>query len=203
MGTKGAKPVPTFFRTAADFRRWLGRHHAKTPHLWVGYYKKATGITSIDWPQSRDQALCFGWIDGIRKTCDADSFMIRFTPRRAGSIWSAVNIARVRELTKEGLMMPAGTAAFERRDPKRSERYSFEQANIAFSPVQLRRLKGNQKAWVFFQHQPPSYRRMATWWVIDAKKQETRERRLGILIRDSSLGLRIAPLRRTEKKSYV
>ncbi len=190
---------PTFFRNAGAFRTWLTKHHRTSKELWVGYYKKATGKPSIDWPQSRDQALCFGWIDGIRKSVDADSFMVRFTPRRPGSIWSAVNISRVKELKRQGLMTSAGLELFEKRDPRRSERYSFEQARPSLTPAQLRKLKGNRKSWTFFEKQPPSYRKLAAWWVISAKKEETRERRLATLIRDSAAGLRILPMRRSEK----
>lgn len=190
---------PTYFQNPNAFRAWLKRNHAVAAELWVGYYKKASGKQSIDWPQSRDQALCFGWIDGIRKSVDADSFMIRFTPRRRGSIWSAVNIARVKALKKEGLMTPAGLGVFNARDPGRSERYSFEQAIVTLTPSQRRTLRANKKAWTFFQTQPPSYRKLATWWVISAKKPETRDRRLATLIRDSAHGLRIQPLRREKK----
>lgn len=190
---------PRFFRSPEAFRSWLEKNHDSAKELWVGYYKKGTGRPSIDWPQSVDQALCFGWIDGLRKSVDDERYMNRFTPRRAKSNWSAVNIKRVRELKKLGLMKPAGLKAFEAKDPKRSERYSFERVRPAFSRVQLEMLRKNRKAWSFFQSQPPSYRKLATWWVISAMKDETRMRRLRTLIRDSEAGLRIAPMRRPQR----
>jgi len=197
MSVKDSHAVPKYFQTERSFRKWLEKNHRSADVLWVGYHKKSTGKSSIDWEGSRDQALCFGWIDGIRKSIDNGSFMIRFTPRRPGSMWSAINIARVRALRKQGLMAQAGIRAFQTRDPAKSQRYSFEQMNVSFTPAQLREIRKNGRAWEFFVSQPPSYRRMSTWWVTSAKKVETQERRLRALIRDSSRGLRIAPLRRT------
>jgi len=195
-----ATPTPTFFPSAVDFRRWLQKHHASSAFLWVGYYKKATGRPSIDWPESRDQALCFGWIDGIRKAVDEETFVIRFTPRRPGSIWSAINIGRVKALKRQGLMTAAGLRAFEERDPKKSQRYSFEQMKVEFSPAHLRTFKRHAKGWTFFTSQAPSYQKAATWWVVQAKKAETRDRRLKTLISDSSKGLRIAQMRPAVRK---
>jgi len=143
-----------------------------------------------------DQALCFGWIDGIRRSVDGDAYMIRFTPRRPGSIWSAVNIKRAQELIEEGLMRPSGAAAFERRTEDRSGRYSFEQKEVALDPALLERFRANPRAWEFFQSQPPYYRRTATWWVVSAKREETRVRRLATLIADSEAGQRLGPMRR-------
>ena len=194
MGAKASIPVPRYFPTEASFRRWLERHHATVDVLWVGYYKKATGKPSITWEESRDQALCFGWIDGIRKSVDPESFTIRFTPRRPGSMWSTVNIGRVQALKQNGLMTSAGLEAFARRESATSRRYSFVQGELTLNQAQARTFRANRKAWTFFQMQPPSYRKMATWWVLDAKKEETRERRLHTLIKDSAAGRRIGPL---------
>jgi len=169
--------------------------------LWVGFHKKTTGDASMTWEESVDQALCFGWIDGLRKSIDDKSYMIRFTPRRPDSMWSAVNIRRVRELKKLGLMKPAGLRAFTNRDPEKSERYSFEQMNVAFAAAQTRKFRANKKAWAFFQSEPPSYRKLSTWWVISAKREDTKLKRLNILIADSAKGLRIGPLRRTDPET--
>lgn len=187
----------TFFPTPADFRHWLAENHETAPELWVGYYKKDTGRPSITWPESVDQALCFGWIDGIRKTIDDQSYKIRFTPRRQDSVWSAVNIKKVAELTKQGLMQPAGLRAFQQRRTDKSEIYTYEQAkNPQFDPTHEQQFRANQKAWDYFQSQPPGYRKSATWWVISAKKEETRLKRLNTLITDSENHRRIAPLNR-------
>lgn len=189
---------PRFFPTPADFRRWFEKHHADTPELWVGFYKKASGHPSITWPDSVDEALCVGWIDGLRKSIDDDSYMIRFTPRKPGSTWSAVNTRRAKELIDSGRMRPAGLRAFEGRDPEKTNLYSFEQRQSAvLEPALLKRFKANAKAWQYFESQPPGYRRIAMFWVMSAKQEATRARRLDTLIRDSAAGLRIAPLRRT------
>jgi uncharacterized protein YdeI (YjbR/CyaY-like superfamily) len=188
---------PVFFAKPADFRKWLERHHAIEKELLVGFYKKGTGKASITWPESVDQALCFGWIDGIRKSFDADSYTIRFTPRKAGSTWSVININKVAALTEAGLMMPAGLAAFEKRTASKSAIYSFEQAAVVFTPAQEKQFKRHKKAWNYFKQEAPSYRKAATWWVISAKQEVTRQKRLAILIADSTMGLRIASLRRT------
>lgn len=193
---KPAKIKPTFFATPADFRRWLKKNHASVTELWVGFHKKGTGKPSITWPESVDQALCFGWIDGLRKSFTAESYMIRFTPRKPTSIWSAVNIKRAQELTRLGLMQPAGTKAFGRRNAEKSIRYSFEQAHVKLNPAYEKQFRTNQRAWEFFQSQPPGYRKVSTWWVLSAKQEITRQRRLAALISDSEAGRRIAPLRR-------
>ena len=192
---------PTFFPTPADFREWLERHHPTAGELLVGFYKKGSGRPSITWPESVDEALCFGWIDGVRRTIDDESYSIRFTPRRPRSNWSAVNIRRVAELTKLGRMRPAGLRAFEARDPKRSAIYSFEQRKEAqkLSPEYQATLEANKKAWAFFQSQAPYYQRTASWWVMSAKKEETRLKRLATLIDDSAHGRRIGPLTRPER----
>jgi uncharacterized protein YdeI (YjbR/CyaY-like superfamily) len=184
---------PTFFPTPADFRQWLERNHDKVPELLVGFYKKGSGKPSITWPESVDEALCFGWIDGVRRTIDEERYSIRFTPRRPRSNWSAVNLKRVEELTNLGRMHPAGLRAFEVRDPSRT--YSYERKeDQKLDPAYEAKLKANKKAWTFFQAQPPYYRRIASLWVMDAKKEETRLRRLATLIDDSARGRRIGPL---------
>jgi uncharacterized protein YdeI (YjbR/CyaY-like superfamily) len=187
---------PTFFAKPADLRRWFEKNHENAEELWVGFHKKATARPSITWPESVDEALCFGWIDGIRKSVDADAYMTRFTPRRARSLWSAKNIARMQELIELGRVKPMGLAAFAKRDEARSRAYSFEQSDVTLGAELEARLRANRKAWTFFQAQPPFYRRAATWWVISAKREDTRLRRLETLIRDSAAGQRIGPMRR-------
>jgi uncharacterized protein YdeI (YjbR/CyaY-like superfamily) len=189
---------PTFFATAADFRKWLEKNHDTVPELLVGFYKKGSGKPSITWPESVDEALCFGWIDGVRRTIDEESYSIRFTPRRPRSNWSAVNLKRVDELTKLGRMHPAGLRAFEARDPSRT--YSYERKeDQKLDAAYEAKLKANKKAWTFFQAQPPYYRRIASLWVMDAKKEETRLKRLATLIDDSAHGRRIGLMARPAK----
>ena len=191
---------PIFFSTQTDFRKWLDKNYDSAGELWVGYYKKDTGIPSIDWPQSVDEALCFGWIDGIRKSVDEKRYMIRFTPRRPKSIWSAINIKRVGELKKLGLMKPAGLAAFEKREEHRSEIYSFERKTIKLDKKYESEFKKNKKAWSFFCAQIPSYQKPAMWWVMSAKQEETRTKRLAQLMKDSAAGLKLKQLRRPGDK---
>ena len=179
---------PTFFKTPTDLRKWFEKYHDKEQELLVGFYKKDSGKPSITWPQSVDEALCFGWIDGIRKSLDEVSYTIRFTPRRARSTWSAVNIKRVGELTKQGQMMPGGLEAFAARQENRSGIYSYEQRNPELPYPYRRLLKKNKVAWNFFEGQPQSYRKAANWWVLSAKKEETRLKRLDKLIDYSALG---------------
>jgi uncharacterized protein YdeI (YjbR/CyaY-like superfamily) len=187
---------PTFFATPADFRAWLERHHESHSELIVGFHKRGSGRPSITWPEAVDQALCFGWIDGVRRRIDDASYSIRFTPRKARSTWSAVNIRRMKELVEEGLVAPAGLAAFERRADDRSAIYSYEQRKAArLEPDQERRLRADERAWAFFEAQPPSYRRAAIHWITSAKKPETRERRLAQLIECSAAGEPVPPLR--------
>ena len=185
---------PKFFATPAAWRNWLEKHNGQRRELLVGFYKKGSGKPSITWPESVDAALCFGWIDGIRRSVDEISYSIRFTPRNPKSNWSAINIKRVAELTGQGLMRPAGVKAFEARTEERSGVYSFEQRNAKFDAAQESRFRANAGAWKFFESQPPGYRRLTTWWVISAKREETRAKRLGILIEDSGQGRRIGPL---------
>lgn len=191
---------PTFFATPADFREWFKRHHRTETELLVGFYKKDSGKPSITWPESVDEALCVGWIDGIRKSLDGESYTIRFTPRKATSIWSAVNIARVEALTQEGRMQPAGLKAFERRRENKSGIYSHEQRDhIELSEREMAALQANEKAWTFFQTQSPSYRKAVLWWVVSAKKDETRARRVATLIDDSANGRTIKQFIRPTK----
>lgn len=189
--------TPTFFPTQAAFRKWLKKNHEKEKELLVGFYKVNSGKASITWPQAVDEALCFGWIDGIRKSIDKDSYTNRFTPRKAKSNWSNINIRRVGELSEAGLMQPAGTEAFKKREEAKSGQYSFEQKEIKLGAAYEKLFKKNKKAWIFFQSQVQSYRKPAIWWVISAKLEDTREKRLTILINDSEAGKKIAPLRRT------
>jgi uncharacterized protein YdeI (YjbR/CyaY-like superfamily) len=186
-----------FFPSPSDFRRWLEAHHDKAQELWVGYYKKDSGKPSITWPESVDEALCFGWIDGVRKSIDETSYKIRFTPRKPGSIWSAVNIKRAGELIELGRLQPAGLDAFHKRKDARSAVYAYEQRETArLEGAYEEQLCANPRAWAFFQAQPPWYQRAASWWVISAKKEETRLKRLATLIEDSAQGRTVAPLTR-------
>lgn len=183
---------PRFFRTPAAFSRWLERNHDKETELWVGFHKKDSGKPSITWPESVDEALCWGWIDGVRKSLDETSYVIRFTPRKATSTWSEVNTRRAKELIAGGRMKPAGLRAFEARRPETSGVYSFEQRkNPALYPSLEKRFRANRAAWTFFQAQPPGYRRVVTWWVISAKRDETRAARLEKLIAASAAGQRL------------
>ena len=182
---------PTFFETEADFRRWLAANHDKAGELLVGFWKKDSGKPSIDWPQARDQALCFGWIDGLRKSLGEESYTIRFTPRRKGSVWSRVNVERFHALKAEGRMTPAGEAAFE---PGREDKshYSYESAPRELEPEEVAQFKANGPAWADWEKRPPGYRKVVLHWVTSAKKPETRARRLATLIDDSAAGRRIA-----------
>jgi uncharacterized protein YdeI (YjbR/CyaY-like superfamily) len=186
---------PIFFETPAEFRAWLEDHHADETELLVGFHKKGTGRLSLTWPESVDQALCFGWIDGVRRSLGEHSYTIRFTPRKARSTWSAVNIKRAKALIEEGLMRPNGVAAFERRSDDRSRIYAYEQRKQAkLDPAAEKEFRANRKAWAFFSEQAPWYRRNATHWVVSAKKEETRRRRLQQLIDDSAAGRRLVQL---------
>jgi uncharacterized protein YdeI (YjbR/CyaY-like superfamily) len=189
---------PTFFATPLELRKWLKAHHAMAQELLVGFYKRDSGKPSITWPESVDEALCVGWIDGIRKRVDESSFTIRFTPRKPGSIWSAVNIKRVEKLSEAGLMQPAGLAAFAKRKEARSAVYAYEQRGKGLSAEYEQKLKANRKAWAFYQAQPPWYQRTSAWWVISAKREETRLKRLEQLIDDSARGRTIRSLTRAK-----
>jgi uncharacterized protein YdeI (YjbR/CyaY-like superfamily) len=186
-----------FFRTPADWRAWLEAHAADETELWVGFHKRGSGETCITWPESVDQALCFGWIDGRRQSIDAARYRIRFSPRKASSIWSTFNTARVSELDELGLMQPAGLEAFARRREARSGIYSHEQAREPELEAEQQALfEARPEAWGFFRAQPRSYRKAALWWVVSAKRAETRARRLAQLIEDSAAGRRLGHLQR-------
>jgi len=192
---------PIFFPSAAAFGAWLAEHHETETEVWIGYWKKHTGKPSLVWSDAVDEALCFGWIDGVVRRIDEGCHMQRFTPRKPSSNWSAINVAKVAALREAGRMRPAGEAAFARRRPDRTGVYSFEQATEPeLAPEQRARFEAEPEAWAFFQGQPASYRRQASWWVISAKRPETRARRLATLISDSAAGVRIKPLRRPEPK---
>ncbi len=185
-------PRPIFFAAPNEFRDWLAKNHAEVKEQWVGFYRKATGRASITWPESVDEALCVGWIDGLRKGIDSQSYMIRFTPRTATSIWSEINIGRVTVLTREGRMRSAGKKAFVARIEAKSGIYSYEQRKTAtLDDVAEKQFRRNAKAWKFFQTQSPSYRRMLAWWVISAKQETTRQKRLEKLIAESEADRRM------------
>lgn len=184
---------PRFFKSQAEFRSWLEENHDQAKELLVGFYKKGSGKGGITYSQALDEALCFGWIDGVRKSLDDASYTIRFTPRKPGSIWSAVNIEHVRRLTESRLMKEPGLRAFQERDPEKSKLYSYEQrTTVSLEPIYEERFKANDKAWSFFQAQPPWYRRVTQWWIMSAKKEETRARRLAALVESSERGERLA-----------
>jgi len=183
---------PRFFQTPAEFRAWLEQYHAQAQELSVGFYKKHTGKPSLTYQEALDAALCFGWIDGVRQSLDENRYTIRFTPRRPKSNWSSVNIKRVGELSALGQMRPPGLTAFESRDQARSEQREHERRTRQLDKEHVKQFQANKKAWEFFQAQAPSYQRVATWWVMSAKQEETRLRRLATLIRDSEEGRRVA-----------
>ncbi len=191
---------PIFFPTAADLRAWFEANHDKIPALQVGYYKVGSGRPSISYKESVDLALCFGWIDSVRHSIDVESYTNRFTPRKPRSIWSAVNIKRISELIEQGQVHPAGLKAFAERDPARQNQYSGEQQNIALPDEYEAQFRANAAAWEHFQQRPPSYRRPAIWWVISAKQEATRRKRLATLIEDSANGRKIGPLTRKNEK---
>jgi len=182
---------PRFFKTPAAFRKWLAANHAKSKELWVGFYKKDSGKPSITWPESVDEALCVGWIDGVRKSLNAESYVIRFSPRKPNSIWSAVNIRNVERLIKEGRMQPAGMRAYEARKEFRSGIYAYEQRSPELVEPYATTFKNNNAAWEFFSAQPPGYRKMMNWWIVSAKREETRLERLAKLIKASESRERI------------
>ncbi|MEO8182528.1 MAG: YdeI/OmpD-associated family protein [Deltaproteobacteria bacterium] len=192
---------PQFFATPAQLRAWLAAHHAGEKELLVGFYKRGSGKPSISWPESVDEALCFGWINGVRKNVDEQAYSIRFTPRKPTSIWSAINVAKVAKLEELGKMTAAGRRAFAARTPERTGVYSFERDTAAqLTPEQEQKLRANATAAAFFDAQPPWYRRTATHWVISAKREETRARRLDQLLRDSAQGRTLAQLTRPSAK---
>jgi uncharacterized protein YdeI (YjbR/CyaY-like superfamily) len=182
---------PTFFETAAALRDWLAVHHEKVPVLHVGYHNKGSKRPSVTYPESVDEALCFGWIDGVRHNVDAESYTVRFTPRRAGSVWSAINTRRALELIQAGRMRPSGLAAFEARDEQMTQLYSYGRDSGSLEENYTAQFKANAAAWSYFEAQAPSYRRTASWWVMSAKQEETRLRRLATLIEDCAAGRRV------------
>jgi uncharacterized protein YdeI (YjbR/CyaY-like superfamily) len=193
---------PQFFPTPGAWRAWLEAYHADATELWVGFYKRTSGRPSITWPEAVDGALCFGWIDGIRKSIDEKAYKIRFTPRKPRSTWSTINLKRAGELTAMGVMHPAGTSAFEKRTSQRTATYSYEQRKQAELPAEYEEeFRRNSAAWEFFLSRPAWYRRTSTYWVISAKKEATRIKRLNELIRDSSRRINILPLRRSTKSN--
>jgi uncharacterized protein YdeI (YjbR/CyaY-like superfamily) len=201
MARERCVATPTFFATPAAFRKWLAANHAKKAELLVGFYKTSSGKPSITWPESVDEALCVGWIDGVRKSLGEEAYTIRFTPRKATSIWSAINVAKVEALREAGRMRPAGEAAFAKRSAERTGIYSFEGAEAAeLSAAEAQTLKANHEAAAFFAAQPPWYRRAAAHWIVSAKREDTRSKRLAALIADSAAGRTIKPLTRPAKK---
>ena len=182
---------PRYFATAADFRHWLEVNHTTAPELLVGFWKKGSGTPSIDWPQARDQALCFGWIDGVRRSLGYESYTIRFTPRRKGSIWSTVNVARFEALKAEGQMTPAGELAYEENKHK-TGLYSYEKPLASLMAEEESLFRRTKAAWSYWEIQPPGYRKLVLNWITTAKKPETRAKRLATLIEDSAAERRIA-----------
>ncbi len=192
--------TPRFFATPAAFGKWLHANHLKKTELWVGFWKTSTDKKSITWPESVDEALCVGWIDGIRKSLGEESYMIRFTPRTAASTWSAVNMRRMKVLTEEGRVLPAGHAAHERRKEDKSGVYSYENRHLAvFDADSEKQFRANKKAWAYFTKQGQSYQTMVKWWLMGAKKPETRVRRLALVIACSAAGEWLPGMKWTSK----
>ena len=187
---------PLFFPEATEFRAWLDENHTSADHLWVGYYKKAAGKPSVTWEETVAEALCYGWIDGVRRSCDRKSFMIRFTPRKPKSVWSQRNIDLMERLMAEGRVKPEGLAAFAHKDVHPDSGYRAADLTAELTTEMLERFKATPGAWEFYQAQPPGYQRQATRWVMDAKRDETRQHRLSTLIEDSGNRLRIKQLRK-------
>ncbi|WP_374564611.1 YdeI family protein [Ideonella sp.] len=187
---------PHYFATPAALRAWFKKHHATATELLLGYWKVDSGQPSVTWPQSVDEALCVGWIDGVRKRIDDQRYTIRFTPRRPGSVWSQINVKRVPELVAEGRMQPAGLAVFEARGEQHQRGYSFSDRAEHLLPAHEQAMKANPAAWAYFNKQPPGYKRAAVHWVTSAKQEATQLKRLATLIEDSAAGQRLG---RTEK----
>jgi len=191
---------PVFFNASAEFRAWLEKHHAQAQQLLLGFHRKESGKGGITYPEALDEALCFGWIDGIRRRFDETSYTIRFTPRKRDSIWSAINRKRADELMKLGRMHVSGQETFENRDQQKADLYSYERATCKLAGAYEKQFRANKKAWEFYQAQAPWYRRTSCWWVISAKREETRLCRLAKLIADSAAGRRIDMLNPAGKK---
>ncbi|HVZ14517.1 MAG TPA: YdeI/OmpD-associated family protein [Bauldia sp.] len=193
--------APLFFRTAKEWRVWLQRNHASATELVVGFHKATSSQTGITYREALDEALCFGWIDAVRRGGE-HTWSIRFTPRKAFSIWSQINIRRMEELKREGRLHAAGLAVYEGRDPRREKKYSYENRdNAKLSAAEERAFRADRKAWANFEKMPPSYRRPAIWWVVGAKRNDTRQRRLAALIADSAAGRKVKHLRRPGDKA--
>ncbi len=191
---------PVYFASPDAFRAWLEAHHAEATELVVGFYKRGTGRPSLTWPESVDEALCFGWIDGVRKSVDAERYQIRFTPRKAGSNWSRINVDKVAALTALGKMRPAGLAAFAAREAHKTAIYSYEREHAAFDAAQEQAFRADAKAWKWWSACAAGYRKVATHWVTSAKQEATRARRLATLIADCAAGVKIASLRERKGK---
>jgi len=181
---------PRYFKSQSEFRKWLETNHATETELMLGFYKKGSGKASITYPEALDEALCFGWIDGVRRRLNDDAYVQRFSPRKAKSIWSNVNVRHVERLKKLGRMTPAGLKAYELKDPKKTGVYSFENRPRELLPAYEKKFRTNKKAWKFFESEPPSIRRVCIFWVMSAKQEETRQRRLAQLIESSAKGER-------------
>jgi uncharacterized protein YdeI (YjbR/CyaY-like superfamily) len=192
---------PKYFASPAELRAWLEKHHTEHTELLVGFHKKSSGRPSITWPEAVDEALCVGWIDGIRRSVDDERYTIRFTPRKPASTWSAVNCRRMAALTAEGRVKPAGLAAFDRRKPEKSGTYSYENRHAAtLGEAEEKTFRAARRAWSYFEKQPPGYRHTVTWWVVSAKRPETRVRRLEKLIEHCNAGEWIPAMRPIRKK---
>jgi uncharacterized protein YdeI (YjbR/CyaY-like superfamily) len=192
---------PTFFKKQSDLRSWLSKNHDAKSELWIGLYRAKAASKGVVYKQALDEALCFGWIDGVRKGIDDETWMIRFTPRKKGSIWSRVNLKRAEELIASGAMAPAGRRVYDERDMKKAgTSYSFENEPLHLTDDMEMGFRTHGKAWKWFVAQAPSYQKVAVYWVMSAKKQETRDKRLGELIADSAKGQRVKPLREYPRK---
>lgn len=191
--------TPRFFDTAAALRAWMARNHAKEPALWIGFYKTPSGRGGITYRQALDEALCHGWIDGVRKTLDRERWTIRFTPRRPKSRWSRVNLARVDELLRAGRMAAPGKKAYAARDSAPKRGYSYESRPQRLAPAREKAFRANRRAWAFFEAQPPSYRRTSCFWIESAVQEATRARRLAQLIASSARGQRLGPIEGKKK----
>jgi uncharacterized protein YdeI (YjbR/CyaY-like superfamily) len=188
-----------FFSTTDELREWFDAHHATADELWLGYHKKRTGRPTITWSEAVDEALCVGWIDSVRYSLDDERSAQRFTPRRAGSTWSAINVRKVAELTAQGRMRPAGLAAFEARNPQKTAIYSYERDEASLTDEETARIRADEAGWADWQRRPPSYRRTVTYWIVSAKKPETRMRRLDALVEASAAGEPVGPMRATRR----
>lgn len=184
-----------FFKSAEGFRKWLEEYHDREEFLWVGYYKVSTNKPSMGWEESVREALCYGWIDGLRKSVDDESYKIRFTPRKPDSHWSKKNIRMVKELIEEGRMRPPGMETFEKMDEDNTQQASYERKNVELKEEYEEQIRKNEEAWAFFQELAPGYTRTSIHWVMSAKREDTRQRRLNILIESCAEGKKIPPLR--------